>query len=405
MKALVYSISVPQWLALKALGLASKRLYYSGPLATIRLADLPEPQLPGPNWVKIKTLLCGFCASDLSLIFLKESPTGSPFTSFPCVIGHEVSGRIVEKGREVTELEMGDTITLCPSLNCRAREIEPPCRPCQAGLAANCENYARGNLAPGMFVGICRETGGGFAPYFVAHKSQCFKLPSGVSPEVGALIEPLSVGLQAVMNNPPQPDEEVLVIGGGVIGCMVIHAIRGLGLDCRISVLDPSAFAGENSRQAGADRVITDGDLFGHAILTTGAVRYKPMIGPHILMGGFARIYDTVGSSKTLNTAMRCLAAGGTLSQVGIHDQVKLDLTPLWLKHQTIKGVFGCGYAQYQGRPRHMFDIALDLVSGKKISLDGLVTHKFALEDFGRMIEVNLAKSRHKATKTAVSFM
>jgi threonine dehydrogenase-like Zn-dependent dehydrogenase len=103
--------------------------------------------------------------------------------------------------------------------------------------------------------------------------------------------------------------------------------------------------------------------------------------------------------------AMRCLAAGGTLSQVGIWHDVKLDLTPLWLKQQTLKGVYGCGYANYKGKKRHMFEIALDMVDKGKVTLDGMVTHIFSLDNFDEMIEVNLAKEKHRAIKTAVSYI
>ncbi|MEA3471461.1 MAG: alcohol dehydrogenase, partial [Thermodesulfobacteriota bacterium] len=67
MKALQFSVNIPQWAALKALGLVTKKLFYQGPLATVKLSEIPEPALPSQEWVKIKTLLCGFCASDLNL--------------------------------------------------------------------------------------------------------------------------------------------------------------------------------------------------------------------------------------------------------------------------------------------------------------------------------------------------
>ena len=101
--------------------------------------------------------------------------------------------------------------------------------------------------------------------------------------------------------------------------------------------------------------------------------------------------------------ALRCLAAGGTLSQIGIWHDVKLD-TPLWLKQQTIQGVYGCGFAIYKGEWMHMFDIALDMVGEGKVGLDGMVTHKYSLENFEEMIEVNLSKAKHRAVKTVVSF-
>ncbi|MBW1683045.1 MAG: alcohol dehydrogenase catalytic domain-containing protein [Deltaproteobacteria bacterium] len=404
MKALVFFVSVPQWLALQVLGRVQRRLFYSGPLATVRLVDIPEPELPSPEWVGIKTLMTGFCASDLNLLMLKDSPTASPFASFPAVMGHEICGEIAEMGADVDGMAVGDRVAVAPGLSCIPRGIEPVCGPCASGIFAACENYAEGNLAPGMFIGICSQTGGGFSPYLVAHKSQIFKLPPGTPPRVGALVEPLSVALQAVANNMPETGDQVLVIGGGVIGSLIVQAIRALDMDCTITVAEKSTFAADLCKEVGADRVITDGDILGHAVEITGAVRYKPMMGPDLLMGGFDRIFDAVANSATLNTAMRCLKAQGVISQVGIGHNVKLDLTPLWLKMQTIKGVYGCSHMTYEGEKRHMFEVAIDLVSKKKVNLAHMVTHTFVLDDFKKMIETNMSKESHRAVKTAVTF-
>ena len=130
MEALRFSVKVPQWLALKVLGRVNKRLYYSGPLATVRLDDIPEPVLPGPDWVKIRTVRCGFCASDLNLLFLKDSPTASPFTSFPCVMGHEVCGEVAEVGLAVDGPAVGDLVAVSPGLDLCA----PGHRPCLSAL-------------------------------------------------------------------------------------------------------------------------------------------------------------------------------------------------------------------------------------------------------------------------------
>ena len=76
-------------------------------------------------------------------------------------------------------------------------------------------------------------------------------------------------------------------------------------------------------------------------------------------MGGFSRVYDTVGISATLNVSMRLLTAMGTLSVVGIAGDAKLDLTPLWLKLQTIKGVYAYGMETFNGKKQHVFEIAM----------------------------------------------
>jgi len=405
MKALQFSVSVPQYLALTLLGALNKGLFYSGPLATAKLVDMPEPALPSPDWVKVKTLMCGFCGSDLNLILLRESPTASPFSSFPCTMGHEICGEVAEVGSGVQGFKKGDVIILVNQLGCVVRGIADHCRSCREGRPSNCENMAEGKLAPGMFTGICRDTGGGFAPCFIAHKDQLFRLPEGISIKEAALFEPLGVSLQAVLENRPQDGDKVLVIGAGVIGNLVVQSIRALGVRCRVTVAEPDPFAAGLALKAGADSVVSGGDIPGTTIDITGARAYKPMIGKEVLMGGFSNIFDCVASEATLFSSMRALETGGTLSVVGIGKDVRLDLTPLWLKLQTIKGAYSSGYVNYEGGKKHVFEIAAGLVRQKKINLESMVTHTFKLEDYRRMIEVNLHKGKHKALKTVVSFM
>jgi len=404
MKALRFSSSLPQYALLKALGSRSKRLFYKGPLATVRLADVTEPELPAPDWVKIKTSVCGFCGSDFNLVFLRESLTASPFISYPCTLGHELSGEVVEVGSGVRGVGVGDLVTVAPHLGCSARGIEPPCRSCRMGRPANCENFAEGNLAPGMLIGLCRDVGGGFAPYLVAHEDQVFRLPAGVSHREGAMIEPLAVTVQAVLDNKPDKHDQVLVIGAGVIGNLIVQSLRALAADCTVAVAEPSPFHANLAARAGADHVFSDGDILRHATELTGARAYKPVMGKTVLMGGFSKIFDTVASAGTLDASLRALAAGGVLSMVGIGKGVMTDLTPLWLKLQTIKGVYCYGYHDVGGGRKHTFELAIDLVKHKKVDLEPMITHTFRLEDYKRMIEVNLNKGKHAAVKTVVSF-
>ena len=155
MKAVQFSVTVPKFIAAKVLAaIFGKRVYYQGPLKTIQIADIPEPKLPTKDWVKVKTIYCGFCGSDLNLIQLHDSPTASPFTSFPCVIGHEIVGEIIETGSDVNGFKSGDIVAINPGLSCEAREISPLCHTCSSGRSSNCENFAEGNLPPGMFTGI-----------------------------------------------------------------------------------------------------------------------------------------------------------------------------------------------------------------------------------------------------------
>jgi threonine dehydrogenase-like Zn-dependent dehydrogenase len=228
-------------------------------------------------------------------------------------------------------------------------------------------------------------------------------VPDEVSNEAATLTEPLAVGLQAVLDNRPNDHDKVLVIGGGVIGSMIVKAIRGLGIGCSITVVEPSAFVGEYVKRSGADNVVT-GSIIDAAERIAGAKAYKPMLGERIVQGGFNQVFDTVGHSHTLQTALIVTKGGGTVSLVGIGNKVSFDPSPLWLKLLTLKGCYGYGYNETENGREHAFDMALDLMAKKKVQVEDMLTHTFPIENFRELIEVNMAKARHKAIKTAIRF-
>jgi (R,R)-butanediol dehydrogenase / meso-butanediol dehydrogenase / diacetyl reductase len=403
MKALRFNITVPNYLMLQVMGRINKKNYFEGPFSTVKLVDAPVPQLPSQDWVKIKTRLCGFCGSDLNLLRVKDSPMASPFTSFPCIFGHEICGEIVEVGNYVTECALGDLVTINPLLSCASRGFTQECPACAGGRSGSCERTAEGGFAPGMFTGICKDIGGGFAEYLVAHKSQVYCIPESVSMESAVLTEPLAVGLQAVLDNRPVDSYKVLVIGGGVIGAMIVKAVRGLDIRCSITVVEPSPFNADYVKRSGAQHVIS-GNIIGAAEKITGAKAYKPMLGERIVQGGFNKVFDTVGHSPTLQTSLNVTAGGGTISLVGIGNKVTIDPTPLWLKLQTIKGCYGYGYNVTENGRKHAFEIALDLINKKKVHVEDMLTHIFAIDQYKELIQVNMDKGRRGAIKTAIRF-
>ena len=142
MEAIQYTKSIPRYLAMRYLGKRWQGLYTS-PFSCTRLqeyilisqdvvVDLPEPQLPTPEWVKIKTRLSGICGSDLATITAKGSPYFSPFTSTPFVLGHEsFVGEIAETGDAVDGFPIGARVVIEPALSCPVRGISPQCYQCQ----------------------------------------------------------------------------------------------------------------------------------------------------------------------------------------------------------------------------------------------------------------------------------
>lgn len=403
MKALMFNITVPNFLVLQVLGKLNRRFYYDGPFSTVRLADVPEPELPGKDWVKVRVRLCGFCGSDVNLLQVKDSPMASPFTSFPCIFGHEVCGEVAEAGAGAEDFKRGDRVTVNPALSCVPRGLVPVCPACAAGRPGNCEKVAEGGFSPGMFTGICKDIGGGFAEFMVVHKSQIHRVPAGVSDESAVLTEPLAVGLQAVLDNRPDEGDRVLVIGGGVIGAMIVKAIRGLGIGCTVTVAEPNPFNAEYIKRSGADHVVS-GNIIEAAGRITGAKAYKPMLGERIVQGGFEKVFDTVGHSPTLQTALIVTATGGTVSLVGIGNKVTIDPTPLWLKLQTVKGCYAYGFNDIGKGSVHAFEIALDLMDSKSVHVEDMLTHTFPIDGYRELIEVNMNKARSRAIKTAIRF-
>ena len=146
------------------------------------------------------------------------------------------------------------------------------------------------------------------------------------------------------------------------------------------------------------------GGIIDAAVEITGGRAYQPLLGERVVMGGFDKVYDTVGHADTLNMALRVTATNGTLSVIGIGKEVKLDLTTLWLKLQTVKGCLRLPLQQYRGCKKHTFEMAIDLISSKKIQVEDMLTHKFPLEKYRELIEVNVKKDANRAMKTAVSF-
>lgn len=403
MKALLFNVNVLHFIFLKLIGIISGKVFYTGPFATIKLKEIPKPTPFDQNWAIIKVRSCGFCGSDLNLILLKDSPQASPFTSFPCVIGHEICGEVVEV-KNGDKIKTGHLVAISPQLSCEVRGIYPPCDPCKMGRTSSCENFAKGNISPGMFIGICRDVNGGFAEYIIAHKTQLFKLPEEIDALSGSLIEPTSVAIQAVLDNKPKDREKILIIGLGVIGNLIMQVIRALKIDCEIYGIDPSMFHATLAEQMGISGIIPIDDMVKEIENITNGKSYSPMIGEKIFMGGFHRIFDTVGTSKTVNLALKTLKTHGTLSLVGISHKLKFDPTPLWLKQQRIIGCFGSSYNLVNGEKKHAFEIAIDLIKKGKIETKKLITHKFTLDEYIQMIETNLDKQNKKAVKTVCYF-
>ena len=227
MRALVADYSMSKLVLTTLLGRLDKRLYF-GPHSTLALKELPDPALPAPDWVTIRTRLCGICGSDYKQVFLNGS-VDNPMTaliSFPQVLGHEVVGTIDRVGPAVRSRRLGERVVLNPWLSCAPRGIEPPCPACRNGQYSICRNFAH--------TGNSSKATGGFAPRVPAHESMCIPVPDGVSDEQAVLADPFSVSLHGFLKRTPAPGTTALVYGCGTLGLMAIAILRALAPTVRV---------------------------------------------------------------------------------------------------------------------------------------------------------------------------
>ncbi|MEW6553127.1 MAG: alcohol dehydrogenase catalytic domain-containing protein [Actinomycetota bacterium] len=400
MKALTFDYSIPRYLLTGALSDRWPRVLTSA-MAPMQVREVEEPGQIGPDWVKVKPRLSGFCGSDLSIAKCHESLTLEPFSSNPFVVGHEVCGEIAEVGEAVEGLAAGDRVTVMPALGCLQRGIDPPCRMCAQGRFQLCENWTEGSLSPGMFIGSTSGLPGFISEMGVAHSAQVYRVPDGVSDENAALTEPFSTPLTMVLNNHVQPGETVLVFGHGVMGLCAIAALRALHPDVRILGAELDPYHSGVARDMGVEEVVRPGGkrFYRRIAELTGAKMYTPTVAKPILIGGVDRVFDAVGSTDTLNASLRILANGGTYNLLGITQIKRIDWTPVWLKELTIKGIYAYQEDEFEGRKVHDFELALDLFESGKVDLSHLITHRFTLDEWPKALDTALNKGRERAIK------
>ncbi len=406
MKAVQLVISIPRYLLTKSVGVVYPPIFW-GPLAMLRYREVPEPALPGPQWVKIKTRYGGICGSDMHTVFSKDSPALSVFVSSPFTLGHENLGTIAEIGDQVEGFAPGDRVVADPLLPCATRGIEELCEFCQQDKFSLCQNFAEGDLAPGLSIGWCRDTGGSWGPYFFAHQSQLFCVPESVSDENALMVEPFSVTLHSVMRNFPDDDDTVLILGSGVVGLCTVAALRTLGSSARLIVVAKYPFQGEMARRFGADEVIylREGDYFQAVAEATGGKLHKPVLGKRLLVGGADVVYECVGSESSIDDSLRFTRSGGTMVLVGLAAIPKrVDWTPIWLNELTIKGSVWSGMETFQGRRIRTFQLGLEWMAADKLDLAPMVTHRFRLDDYRRALAVTADKGRHRVVKSVFVF-
>ena len=405
MKAISFAAPIPTYLTTLLAGKVSDALYV-GPHACTRLGDVETPALPTDRWVRVRTRMGGICGSDLNVITLKASPSTSPFSSFPFVIGHENVGEIVEVGRAVRGLTVGDRVVANPLLCCEPRGLAPACEACAEGHHSRCARFTDGALAPGMLIGTTRGLGGSWGEMFVAHETQIVRVAESVSDEEAVLVEPFACSIHAVRSAMPGSKERVLVVGAGSIGLLTVAALKALSPGCEVTVLARHPFQAEHATRLGAERVVFARRDYLGSLADAGQARLlKPIIGKPVGVGGFDRTFICIGGARAMDDAMRVTRAGGTLVLLGNSAKMDgIDWTPLWLKELTVRGSLCYGEHRHPSPASDAFREAADLIGARRVALAPLLTHVYSLTDYRDALATAMDKKASGSIKVAFKF-
>ena len=361
------------------------------------LGHVPEPELPTPEWVRVRPLLAGICGSDLGTLSAESSPYFSPLTSPPFVMGHEIVGEVVTSNGG---FRAGERVVVEPALNCTVRGIDPPCAYCASGRYALCVKVTEGDIAPGIQTGFCGSTGGGWSEgTLVAHPSQLHRVPDDVTDEAAVAIEPLACAVHAALAASPGSGDTVVVLGAGNIGLFTVAALRGLTDAGRIVSVAKHERQGREALRLGADEVVHPKEIYAGLPEMLGATVHKPELGKPVVLGGAERVFECVGSPGTIEDATRLCAPGGEVTLVGMPGaRSTLDLTPLWHGEVKLTGAYAYGVEErIGGEGVKSFEIALRMAP--EIKLDSLVGPRYRLREYREAIAAARASGRRGSVK------
>ena len=218
-------------------------------------------------------------------------------------------------GEDVTDLKIGDRVSLEPGYTCGKCEF------CKTG---------RYNLCPDVVFFATPPYHGTLSEYVVHPEDMCFKLPDNVSELEGALIEPLAVGFHAAMQGGAKIGQSVMVIGCGCIGLVTMLVLKSMGIS-EIYMSDVIDVRIDKARELGATRVFNakKEDVAEELVKNTDGK-------------GVDLVIETAGNTKTQSQCVDMLKTGGTIVYVGMSPDAEtpLDINGLMGKEATVKTIF-----------------------------------------------------------------
>ncbi|QGJ69365.1 Zinc-binding alcohol dehydrogenase [Planctomycetales bacterium 10988] len=310
----------------------------------LEVTDFPKPEI-SPHDLLVQVKACGICGSD---IHGYDGSSGRRIP--PLVMGHEAAGVVAAVGSEVKGFKEGDPVTFDSTVSCGQ------CFYCRKGKINLCDN----RMVLGVSCGEYRRHGA-FAEYVVVPQHICYRLPEGLPFEHAAMIEAVSVAVHAANRTPVVLGDTAVVVGSGMIGLLVIQAIRLAGCSTIIAVdLDEGRL--EKAKQLGADV-----GLKADAVDVPEEV--KKLTGGR----GADVALEVVGATPTIATAIESTRKGGNITIVGnLAPKVEVPLQSIVTRELS---VFGSCASSGE------YPACIELLEKQAIRVDSMITATASLEE------------------------
>lgn len=318
-----------------------------------RCIELREATCPDPmsGEVRIRPEYVGVCGSDVH--FFEHGRIGQCVVRYPFILGHECAGIVTAVGPNVTNLAVGDRVTIEPGIACHS------CRFCRDGRYNLCPQVKFLSTPP--YDGVLREE-------FNHPATLTYRLPKNVSTQAGALIEPLAVGLYAVKRAELRPGANVAILGGGCIGLVTLLACISAGAKS-VVVSDLYESRLETAKELGATAVFCPN--------VDNPTEQLLRLSPN--SRGFDTVFETAGSRVTAAQTSELVGRGGKIIAVGnVLGEVPFSFRDLYLKEAEVRAVF---------RYCNVFEEAIWQLSSGRICVDKLVSDLFPFEEAQKAFE------------------
>lgn len=325
----------------------------------IQVGEVPKPELQKDDEVLVKVAFSGLCGSDIPRVFHE----GAHY--YPIVLGHEFSGIVSEIADGITDINVGDKVCCVPLHPCLT------CDECQKGFYSLCKKYG--------FVGSRSQ--GGNAEYVVVARRNLFVLPPEIDLKKGAFMEPVTVGLHAILLAGGCEGKNVVVVGVGTIGLLALQCAKAMGATS-ITAIDISTERLKLAASLGADRTINSMEMSADQQREfLNSSRFDQLI------------LETAGTPQTV---LHATAIAGPRAQIALVGTLHKDLT----MSQQIFGqilrkelqILGCWMNYSAPFPGKEWEMAARFLCDGKIDTETLIQVSASFDDYVESVSA-LSKS------------